>query len=184
LGVPEEKVVTLAHDEQAECEELWLPTMPSPDRIIPPWLVTWWRSLLPIPAEVKGDVRLFLRRRGRRAPVDAEGLERRLAAWGFEAVDPADFERLRERLAGAASIVGVHGAGMTNLVWARPGARVLEIVPDTHTRPFYRGLAAAAGLDYGALVLPGGSGPDENFAVPAATLDQAVAGLLQEERRR
>lgn len=183
LGVPEDKVVTLAHDEQAECEELWLPTMPAPDRIVPRWLVAWWRSLLPIPANATGGGRLFLPRRGRRAPVDADGLELRLAARGFAAVEPADFERVVEQLAGAAFIVGVHGAGMANLIWARPGARVLEIVPDTHARPFYRGLAAAAGLDYAALVVPGGSGADENFVVSETALDQAVTAMLQEGSR-
>lgn len=180
IGVPEERIVTLAHDEQAACDEVWLPTMPAPDRIAPAWLAAWWRERLPVTTTTAGGARVFLRRDGKRSPRDPEGLERRLTAHGFEVVDPADFDRVRARLAEASHLVGVHGAGLANLLWARPGSRVLEIAPATHVLPFYRGLAAAVGLDYGALVVPAGSGPEARFDVPTPALERALTALLQD----
>jgi capsular polysaccharide biosynthesis protein len=49
-------------------------------------------------------------------------------------------------------IVGAHGAGLANLVFCRPGTRVVEIVPTDNAYPFYFSLAVGAGLDYRYLV--------------------------------
>lgn len=53
----------------------------------------------------------------------------------------------------AEAVVGVHGAGLSNIMYCKPGARVLEITARQYIpRISYLDLAVAAGLDYAAAV--------------------------------
>jgi capsular polysaccharide biosynthesis protein len=45
-------------------------------------------------------------------------------------------------------VIGLHGAGMTNIIWCESGSRVLEIFPSEPWRDCYWALANHAGLDY------------------------------------
>ena len=48
----------------------------------------------------------------------------------------------------AAIVVGAHGAGLTNVVFCRPGAVLYEIHPSFYLNPCFWRLAQVAGLDY------------------------------------
>ncbi|MDX6677165.1 MAG: hypothetical protein QOE31_1217 [Solirubrobacteraceae bacterium] len=65
-------------------------------------------------------------------------------------IDPSrPWEQMRAAL-GANLIVGVHGAALTNVIFMRPGSRLLEL-RHPHERYFadhYRPLAAMVGVDY------------------------------------
>lgn len=64
--------------------------------------------------------------------------------------------------AGARRIVAPHGAGLANILFCRPGAKVLELFMDHYANACFRRLAACAGLRWGGLVgqtEPGGD-PD------------------------
>jgi capsular polysaccharide biosynthesis protein len=99
-----------------------------------------------------------------------------LAPLGFE---PLCLETLpvREQLeafAAAAVVVGVHGAGLTNLVACRPGATVLELLPGEGPFNHYFLMASVLGLRHGHLI---GRRPDpacDDFTVDA---DQLLALL-------
>jgi capsular polysaccharide biosynthesis protein len=56
---------------------------------------------------------------------------------------------------GASVVIGAHGAGLTNIVFCRPGIIVYEIMPSFYTNPCYRRLAQAAGLTYYADIVEG-----------------------------
>lgn len=53
----------------------------------------------------------------------------------------------------AKKIVGPHGAGLTNICFAEPGARLLEICLPNHLNWCYRRLAAVCGLNYQYILL-------------------------------
>jgi len=76
------------------------------------------------------------------------------AAAGFETVvlggmPVAEQVRL---FAEATHIVAPHGAGLTNLVFCRPGAALLELHMDCYVQWAYRRLAALRGLRYGCVI--------------------------------
>jgi capsular polysaccharide biosynthesis protein len=52
----------------------------------------------------------------------------------------------------ATRIVGAHGAGLTNLLFCRPGAVVCELHMDCYVQWAFRRLAALRGLRYGCVV--------------------------------
>jgi hypothetical protein len=55
----------------------------------------------------------------------------------------------------AEHICTLHGAALANLVWCRPGCRVLEMVASTFLNGVYEGISEAVGLDYSFLLCPG-----------------------------
>jgi hypothetical protein len=86
--------------------------------------------------------------------VNRDAVESVLDEFGFAAVYPGElsFEDQVRTFARARVIVGPHGAGMTNMLWARPGAKVLEFMPHSLDDPGYRFAAQLRGHDYGCLM--------------------------------
>jgi len=189
MGLPTEKIVRIGRREQYICETLIQPSFPGPVACTPPWVVEFYRKLFP---PTPGDVRrkLYFPRRGNRHPSNNEQIAARLADLGFETVDPVATPNLRQRMAEATHIVGVHGAGLANLVFCAPGTRVLEIMPTEiskyYNRAFYHVLCSSADLPYGAVVgesqrlrlMPYSPQPKAEFEVKLPDLDAGLAALL------
>ena len=68
-------------------------------------------------------------------------------ARGFTVIEPGrmNFEEQVRAFARARVIVGTHGAGLTNVIWAPPGALLLELMPEQLDDTGYRFLSALAG---------------------------------------
>ena len=94
---------------------------------------------------------VFLTRRGQaRAPENLDRIERMLAARGFEIVDCGSIpvKSQIEKVSAATAICGLHGAAMTNLLWANPGTPVIEIFEEGYLNGCYEQIAFYNGLDY------------------------------------
>jgi capsular polysaccharide biosynthesis protein len=117
---------------------------------------------------------------------EAEVLEL-LTERGFTVVDPGALsvaEQIRA-CAGASIIVGAHGAGLTNLMFAAPGAAVVELFPGGHVLPdcYWTLSRSVPGLEYRYLAGSGGSTrQDYNRAlVSDIVVDvRALAGILDD----
>lgn len=126
------------------------------------------------------DLKLFVSRRRARARHLTNDLEvsERLGALGFTTVVLEEFSgaeqaRLFRR---AKVIVAQHGAALTNLLYCRPGTRVIELFngPSGGSEGLYRSIAADLGLVHEAVIL---DGPDKDSpaAVPVDLLASLVA---------
>lgn len=73
-----------------------------------------------------------------------------LESYGFEPVsmDGKTVAEQAQLFAEAEAIVSVHGAALTNLMFAQPGTRVLELFPAGYFVKLYYLLASYAGADY------------------------------------
>lgn len=93
-------------------------------------------------------------------------LERR----GFVVLDPAalSVQEQVDTFHGAEVVVAPHGAALTNITFARPDAKVLEMFAPTYVHLGLWTIADAVGLDYRYLV---GSGPSREGKVMAGVLD-------------
>ncbi|CAO3383422.1 glycosyltransferase family 61 protein [Azospirillum argentinense] len=99
-----------------------------------------------------GAERLFVTRRsmGSRRVVDEDDLAAQAEACGYTVVEPGLLD-LPEQIAlfkGASRIVGVMGAAMTNIVFAPPGAQVVNLTPAGMPDTFFWFIATLRGLDY------------------------------------
>lgn len=110
-----------------------------------PWAVAALRAVVSPPARPAGGT-LWLDRSGvanRRVTWEAD-LHRRLptaAAVDLGRLTPA---KAAETCGGAAALAGLHGAAFANMVFCRPGTRVVEFLPEL-VAPWYARLAAVCG---------------------------------------
>jgi capsular polysaccharide biosynthesis protein len=147
---------------QVECLEVpWSLTCDHRPHPLLPAMFRGWADGAPA-AGRNWPARIYVDRRGgaNRRMVNEDALVDALAGLGFvpvrlEALDLADQIGL---FAHAHCIVAPHGAGLANLVFARPGTAVVEIHVDAWVNWCFRRLAAVCGLDYDCAlgrVLPG-----------------------------
>jgi capsular polysaccharide biosynthesis protein len=82
-----------------------------------------------------------------------------LSERGFDSVDcgKMSVQEQAEVFGSAEVVVGAHGAALTNLVFCRPGTRVVELFSPAYVNPCYRDLCVAAGLRHAAVI---GNGKD------------------------
>ena len=115
-----------------------------------------------------GTDALYLSRRGAklRAPSNEAALEAALQGAGFSSFVASDANHPDQiaRFRSARRIVAVHGAGLTNLIFAQPGAEVVEIFPSDFVKSTYWRLAQVLGLRYRP-VIAGPGDYDQRFEV-------------------
>lgn len=90
-----------------------------------------------------------------------------VAERGFEIVHMEDHDLDAQiRLAARArTIMGPHGAGLANMIFAAPDCAVIELIPDRYMTPLFRQLAVDCGHRYGVLA---GRTEDEDEALGEA----------------
>ena len=153
LGVPAAKRLRCSKNFIHQFERLVVPAMPFPLEEVSAWACAWLRSL--VPQEAAGPEKVFLSRRGvggRQVANEAE-LQAALESRGFVSVQPEKLSVTEQaQLLGAARcVVAPHGAALTNLVFAPPGALLLELFHPQHKNRCYVNLAAACGHRYASL---------------------------------
>ncbi len=114
----------------------------------------WLRARFVAPHAPGGrPVRLYVRR-SRRTVANPREVAAVLERFGFEVVEPEtlSFAEQVRTFSAAEAIVGCHGAGMANSVFARPGAHVLELFQPGYVNLSTYRLVRAAGMRYGYLV--------------------------------
>jgi capsular polysaccharide biosynthesis protein len=122
------------------------------------WALDFLREVLPTgpPEGGRADRKIFISRadaRARRILNQAE-VEAIVSHRGYDIVVPGEMTaREQIRVFGEAShVIGVHGAGLTNVLFCAPGARVLEILPALCAAWTYWVLSTQAGHRYHAVV--------------------------------
>jgi len=105
-----------------------------------------------------GAKRIYITRRGsqKRVLVNELDLETALAARGFTIVQPEALS-VRDQIAlfhQADLIVAPAGAALANVLFCRPGAKVIELQPSNFTGVWVRNIALLVGVDWRAFFVP------------------------------
>lgn len=152
-GIAEPHLLALEKDGKLYCERLIVPSLPGSVGAIPDWAIAYLRQRYGAAAAAAGRRRLYVARgasASRRLVNEAE-VAAVLEARGFEPYLPErhGFAAQVGAFAEAEAVVGVHGAGLANLVFAPPGCRVLELFsPQYAQADCYFTLAHQVGLAY------------------------------------
>ncbi|MDG6093997.1 glycosyltransferase family 61 protein [Acetobacter sp. AN02] len=135
---------------------------------------------------VPGDVRrVYIDRRGggNRALCNEGDLIARLEGRGFAAVR-TEALTLPQQIAlfrGAEFVVALHGAGLTNIGFCRPGSFVYELLPSHYTNPCFVRMAMQAGLSYWSDVFDSGQESRTHYAPWVSPVDvEAVIRRVDE----
>ncbi|MEO6004634.1 MAG: glycosyltransferase family 61 protein [Opitutus sp.] len=151
LNLPADKLIRPDVRDHFRCETLLQPSYPGFVASYPAWVVEFYRKHFPAPTVEAGRL-LYIPRKGKRGLVNEAEVEEELLGRGIQPFEPAGEKDLEFKLADVSHLVGVHGAALANLVFCRPGTRVLELIPSDTPWPFYYSLCSSAGMPYGVIV--------------------------------
>lgn len=169
LVLPEQAIISFPGNNHWEWPELPKPAVQRMDELFAAYYG---------PPDTQGGEKLFLSRRGaklRGLRNEAE-LEAMLTRRGFESFVATDDNHAEQiaRFRAAREIVSVHGAGLTNLLFSAPGARLVEIFPSTKVKSPYWWVCRRMGHHY-APVIGGPGDRNEGFELDRAYVEKALA---------
>lgn len=149
------RIRPLAPNQAFKVEKLWC-TPPAFSANLPfEQSGRWLREQLlrEVPAGKSRRV-LLKRKQGKRSIVNFDELAEKLTPLGFEviAAERLSFAEQLELFASADCVVAAHGAGLANIVFCRPGTKIVEIISEDYLSHLYRDIARAGQLDYAAVV--------------------------------
>jgi capsular polysaccharide biosynthesis protein len=181
-GVGQDRLISL-DGLPAEVEKLFITELPAPTGNPSPRAAAWLRArflpeayLPPLPRQ-----KLYITRRDaptRRLLNEAEiiaYLEKR----GFVCVCPGELSVAEQitLFSNAGVVVAPHGAALTNMVFAPPGATIVELFGDNYINGCYWALANVCGQRHAYLTAPTGT---LDFSIPVHRLDMLLMKVLNE----
>lgn len=152
LKIPSKKIREIAVKPNGYfCEQAVLPSLPSFPGAVPPETIQYVRSIIPETTLNKAR-RLYIGRgKSKRRKIPEED---RIIDWlktqGFEIIDCGEMSVKDQAAAFAHAelIVAPHGGALTNLIFCRPGTKVVELLSSNYPNPCYRNLCGVAKLPY------------------------------------
>ena len=101
----------------------------------------------------RGGLNLYIERLGTRRISEPAELQRFLARQGFEthSFDAMSVDAQIDLFSRADWVVGAHGAELGNLLFCKPGTKVLELAPASGFKPYYSYMCNKLGLVHGIL---------------------------------
>jgi capsular polysaccharide biosynthesis protein len=176
-GIALDRCLPVKEEEHLQAETLVVPSLPGVSGQVTAQTVEWLRHIfLPqnAPKQPKPGKRLYISRDDSaiRRMENEEEVMALLEGRGFQKCLLAG-RTIREQVrlfAEAEMIVGMHGSGLSNLVFCAAGTKVLEIFSPVYVNPCYADLAALCQLSYTFIL---GQGPEQ---VPGTALGKVETG--------
>jgi hypothetical protein len=142
---------------------LLVPSAPSTSGVMPPWVCQWLRRRLGSPPRGRNwGRRIYVSRAiaGRGTVVNEDAVQACLQTHGFEAVHSEELSVANqiEMFADAEFVIGPHGAGLANVLFANPGCTVIELFTEEYINVCYWTLCCQLGLRYAFLMTRGQAG--------------------------
>lgn len=112
---------------------------------------------------------------------DYADIEVMLNRYGFKGVDPSELTFLEQIkvFKAARIVVGVMGAGLTNIAFCSPSTKIITLAPAVMPDTFFAFIAALRGLDYhevrGPMQAEQTTGWDEPFSIMPSQLEALLA---------
>jgi capsular polysaccharide biosynthesis protein len=171
-------------------EDLILPSLPERRGNPPAWACRFLRDwFLPLAdeASVERPSRIYVGRRGTREVTNQNAVDAVLARHGITTVHPREHS-LGVQVAlfqNADLVVGPHGAGLANIVFAASGTQVVEIFSSNYVNVCNASIASRLDLHYSYLIGKGERPPSgvdpfhvyEDITVEVEQLDQWLCSL-------
>jgi len=153
LGVSAERSRALSADGAFQVRKLWCTLPVLPPHVGRAEVCRWLRERLGRTVKTGSRRLLLQRRQGKRSIVNFDALANSLVPLGFEVMvaEKLTFDEQIEWFSSAEWVVAPHGAGLANLVFCRPGTRVVEILSKDYLSHLYADISADCSLDYRAV---------------------------------
>lgn len=152
LGLPPEKCIWVDRTKIVVADTLFVTSYPGVRRNYPPWIPIFLKKAFGVSHCPSGRRLYITRGKSARKLANEKELVHVLLSDGFEVYDPTDHNDTMFDFAGADIVMGPHGAGLSDIVFCPPDAKVLELIPSDHMQPYFYTLAESTGLKYACLV--------------------------------
>lgn len=185
LEIPKSKIIWADDGEGVIADKLIATSYPGQFQNYPNWVSTFYKDRFESNSKVVNR-RLYINRQGlTRNLANADQLADILDKYGFENYSPGDHLEQWKDFQEAEIILAPHGAALSNMVFCRPGTKILEVIPSDQVRIYFYSLARACDLQYGYLIGESvahrakDSGPSPyDFNVRPEQLDKALKMML------
>jgi capsular polysaccharide biosynthesis protein len=159
-------------------DSLVVPSLPAEMGTIADWVGDFLRrTFRPVITNPKKSRRLFVSRRKApsRRETNYEEILRLLSSRGFEEyfAEERPIAQVAQDFANADWVVGVHGGGLANLVFATPGTKVIELFPPRHMDSLFWIMSNQTGCHH-AYVFGEGEPPAHPVDLVAAKVDSDI----------
>ena len=162
------------------CQKAVLPSLPSYPGVVPLETIQYVRSIVPETPLRKGGKIYIGRGKSKRRRIPEES---RIIDWlktqGFEIIDSGEMSVKDQAAAFAQSelIVAPHGGALTNLLFCRPGTKVVELLSSKYPNPCYRNLCGVAKLPYVGII---GNGKKSETTIDLSDSSGAIQATLED----
>jgi hypothetical protein len=182
VGIPLNKCIWSNEEPQITADMVFATSYPGSLFNYPKWLLDFLRGARRPSGE--GAKRIYVPRGKERNISNQRDILELARSFGFVVYDYTKAAG-HDFFADAEIIMGPHGAGLANAVFAPAGCQLLDILPSDMTLPFYRAISEPIGVHYNYLVgeseemrPPGVFGPSPyNFWVEPEHVREALATL-------
>lgn len=160
-------------------QEHLTPTFVSPAQIL--WLQRRCRDGIKLSSAKPWRRILISRKRSRRRRcLNEDQLFATLAGYGFERIFLEDLSVLQQLRIFSESflIVGVHGAGLANLVACAPHSTVIELIPRVGNFSHYYAMAEILGLNHGHILSNQFDPKTDNFTIEISDLITLIQEMI------
>lgn len=156
LGIHDTSLVACHQNFHVKVNQLQIPFLPSYLGYMPKWACEFLRSeFLKYREEKQGYERLYISRESNCRKVTNENeIMELLGRYGFKKITLENMS-VKEQISlfsSAEVVISPHGAALANLVFCKPGTKVIELFPETYIHPHYRVLSHQVDLNYYYLV--------------------------------
>jgi capsular polysaccharide biosynthesis protein len=123
------------------------------DHVPENWVVDFQSSVANSLGRFAQARRVYIEREESRTVENADEVRAFLEEAGFITVHPIGMSILDQArlFSGATFVIGAHGAGLSNLIFAPRSARVIEFMPNMEMRTFFWMISMKLGHEYGML---------------------------------
>lgn len=156
FGIPREKRLQTTIQMNIKAQQLLVPSYTGSSLgIVPKWACDFLRKELVLNRNIEklhGFERIYISRLNatHRKVINNDEVMKVLSSHGFKQVflEKESMARKIQLLHSAEIVIAPHGAGLTNLIFCKPGTKVIEIFHPKWILPCYWMISSHVGLDY------------------------------------
>ncbi len=151
LGLSEDQIISADFQKNYQFDNIVCTSDSTIYGNIQPWVKDLlWETFI-IPAnKTPANTKIYIKRISNRKIANEQEFEDYISAQGFEihSMEGLTIKKQAELFHQASIIISPHGAGLTNIVFCRPGTKIIEIFHSQTIFGHYYLMAGSLGMDY------------------------------------
>lgn len=149
LNIDKNRILQLSDDKLYQFDQIDT-VLPNCDgRIVRPTSMNYIRNFFNVSVVENPTKKLYIKRKEKNRNISNDlELENLLLEFGFEFIDPSECEDVIDLFKNAKIVLGIHGAGLSNIVFSNRNTKVIELVPENRQYFYFCSMCRGLGMEY------------------------------------